>query len=416
MIEIKGPTQPLRGRVKIRGAKNSSLPLLIASVMAKEECILDNVPEIKDVDTICTLMRALNISVDHEGHRCRIHAKELGGNRIILDQSMCEAVRVSYYFMGALIHAYDEVWIGKPGGDNIGKRPIDQHIKGFEALGIRVSMEDGFYVLQKEELHGGTIYFDMITCGATINTMMAAVMAKGRTILHNAAVDPEVVDVAVFLNKMGAKIRGAGTKKVTIEGVEKLHGANHYVVPDRLVAGTLLIAAGLTKGEIVVEDVIPFHLAGVINKLHELGMNFTLYEGSIKGCYKEPIRGGKIICGMYPTFPTDLQQPLTALLLTAKGESQVTDSVFPSRFGYCEELKKMGANLETTVGSAKIKGGYPLYGAEVFAGDIRGGMALLLASLVAEGTTFLHNEHHIYRGYAHVIDVFTSLGCDIQVK
>lgn len=405
---------PLKGSISIKGSKNSSLPIIIASCLSGQECCIENIPNIKDVNTVINICRSFGASIELlKNNTIAIEGSMQKGETIKLDKESCKNIRGSYYFMGMLIHLYDEVWVGCPGGDNIGTRPIDQHIKGFGLLGVEVNLIDGYYRLKKKSLMGAKITFDVVTSGGTINMILASVLAHGTTVLSNAAIDPEVVDVAVFLNEMGASIKGAGTKRITIKGVEYLRGAKHRVIPDRIVAGSLFIAAGVTGGDILVEDLIPYHLMTVTNKLHELGLRFTIYKNAIRCSVKDGIKGGRIDCDMYPAFPTDLQPLLTTLLLKAEGESRIIDFVFPERFNHCVELEKMGADLKRSLGQVIIRGGNTLKGAKVKSTDIRGGIALLIAGLGAKGSTLIEDTQHICRGYEDVVEMFQSLGGEI---
>jgi UDP-N-acetylglucosamine 1-carboxyvinyltransferase len=330
-----------------------------------------------------------------------------------IDHRKSSFFRTSYYFIGSLLHKFKKVSIGYPGGDNFGSRPIDQHIKGFEAMGAKFTFFNDYYIVEAEKLEGANIYFDVITSGATMNLLMAAVKAEGRTVLRNAARDPEVVDVAIFLNSMGARIKGAGTSTITIDGVSELHGCDHTAIPDRLIAGAFLMAAGITRGKLTIEDIIPEHLDSCTAKLEETGMFIETGENYITAIGPEVLRGVNVKAGMYPEFATDFQQPLTAILTGADGNSTIMDPIFPGRFGHCVQLNRMGADIIMRDGSAVIPGRRKLKGDWVHASDIRAGICLIIAALAAEGTTYITGVEHIERGYADIVRVFNSIGASI---
>lgn len=407
-------TSRLQGTVRIQGSKNSSLALMAAACLSNGTVILDNIPDISDIHTF------LNILID-------IGAKAgfVDNSRIIIDSAgianpciepaHTQKVRPAYYFIGSLLAKHKKIIIGYPGGDRIGQRPIDQHIKGLKLMGAQFEFFDNYYTVSADRLKGTEIYFDVITGGATLNLMMAAVLANGRTTLYNAARDPEVVDTAMLLNRMGAKIHGAGTDTIRIDGVESLSGCSHCAIPDRLIAGTYLIAAGITGGCITVENVTPEHIQPLIYKLKEAGMDFIINDNSITAKSDGNIKPAKIKAEKFPMFETDFQQPASVLLLKAKGKSTVTDKIYPHRSNHCDQLRKMGANIEWHNGTAIINGGTLLTGTPIHAGDIRAGACLVLAGLLAEGTTHIFGVEHIERGFSNIISDLSSLGANIKL-
>ncbi|WP_157950054.1 UDP-N-acetylglucosamine 1-carboxyvinyltransferase [Vallitalea okinawensis] len=408
------PSNRLTGHIRVQGSKNSSLAILIASCLTGDISVICNVPNITDVDTVISILQDLGAKIKHHDNQVIVDTRDI--KSAVIKKDLCKNVRVSYYFVGALLHHFKKVIIGSPGGDNIGKRPIDQHIKGLEAMGAKVIYEENnYHITACNGLKGAKIYFDVVTCGATINLMMAAVLAEGITVLNNTAVDPEIVDLAVFLNKMGARIKGAGTKKIIIEGVKSLKGTHHDIIPDRLVAGTFLIASGLTQGDITVEHVIPQHLMAVINKLHEVGIDFDIDGDTIRGYRKGKVSICRTLSGMYPAFPTDLQQPFTVLLLKGEGKSKLVDTVFPDRFKNCYELIKMGADIEVRHGHILINKSDELKGCNVQAHDIRGGISLVLAGLIADGPTTVKGVEHLLRGYENLEEHFSAIRADIKI-
>ncbi len=404
----------LNGTVHIPGAKNSSLALLAAACLADDVVTLEGIPRIDDVRIIAGISRDIGMELTQEGSRVIIDPRSI--HSAVIDPAKASSYRASYYFAGALLSKFGKVMIGFPGGDDFISRPIDQHIKVFQALGAQVQICHDYYVVEAAELRGADIYFDTLTCGATINAMLAAVRAKGRTQLHNAAVDPEVVDMATFLNRLGARIYGAGTERIRIEGVPYLNGGKHTVIPDRLIAGAFLMAAGLNGGQVTVMDVIPEHLGACLAKLREVGMHVECGENHITAHGTGLLKATRIRAGMYPGFATDLQQPMTALLLQAKGKSIVTDRVFPKRFAHVPQLRRLGAEIELRKESAFIRGGVPLQGGWVHATDVRAGTCLLLAGLTAAGKTCITGVEHIERGYEDIVSSFRSLGAKISMR
>lgn len=405
---------PLNGKVRIPGAKNSSLALLAAACLADDIVTLEGIPRIDDVRIIAGIAQDIGMELKQNDGQVVIDPRWI--HSAVIDPGKASSYRASYYFAGALLSKFGRVTIGLPGGDDFVTRPIDQHIKVFRALGAQVHMFKDHYIVEAAELHGANIYFDTITSGATINAMLAAVRAKGRTQLHNAAVDPEVVDTASFLNRLGARIYGAGTDKIRIEGVSYLNGGTHTVIPDRLIAGAFLMAAGINGGQVTVMDVIPEHLGSCIAKLEEVGMYVECGENHITAYSTGSLKATRIRTGMYPGFATDLQQPMSALLLRAKGKSIVTDRIYPKRFAHVPQLRRLGAEIEIRKESAFIRGGLPLTGGWVHATDVRAGTCLILTGLSAEGRTCITGIEHIERGYEDVIGSFRSIGAKLSIR
>jgi UDP-N-acetylglucosamine 1-carboxyvinyltransferase len=413
-IEIAGETV-LRGKVKTPGSKNSSLALLSAACLAEEPVEISGVPMVRDVRIVADIMQEIGFRFDHapDGTVTVARTGPVSGE---LDIKKSSSYRASYYFIGSLLARTGRVTLGYPGGDDFVSRPIDQHLKAFEAMGARVELFETHYTVTAERLVGADIFFDVVTSGATMNAMMAAVLAKGTTVLRNAAVDPEVVDTANFLNMLGAKIRGAGTSEIRIEGVDTLGGGRHAVIPDRLIAGSFLAAAAATRGHVIVEGVIPEHLRSPLGKLREAGLEPVVRDQSIELDGDAPLRALRIRTAMYPGFATDLQQPFTAMLLRASGRSLVTDKVYPKRFSHVEQLRRMGASVELKGASAFIQGGERLRGEWVHASDIRAGFCLLIAGFMARGVTRLTGVEHLERGCDNVIGAFRSLGADLRLS
>lgn len=404
----------LNGSVHIPGSKNSSLALLAAACMADDVVTLEGIPAIDDMRQIVGIARDIGLDLQRlDNGDVRLDPRFI--HSATIDPGKASAYRASYYFAGALLAKFGRVTIGFPGGDDFKSRPIDQHIKAFQAFGATVTFHEDHYVVEASELRGTDIYFDTISHGATVNSMLAAVRAKGRTHLYHAAVDPEVVDAAALLNQLGARIYGAGTDCIRIEGVPYLNGGIHAVIPDRLVAGSFLMAAGMTGGQVTVKDVIPEHMGSCIAKLKEAGLEIELGENSVTAIGSGSVKATRIRTSMYPGFATDLQQPMTALLLMAKGKSIVTEKVFPHRFNHVPQLRRMGAEIELRKESAFIKGGRPLVGEWVHATDVRAGTCLVLAGLVADGQTRITGVEHVERGYTDIIGSLRSLGANISL-
>ncbi|WP_284644121.1 UDP-N-acetylglucosamine 1-carboxyvinyltransferase [Paenibacillus silviterrae] len=408
------PSGPLQGTIRIPGSKNSSLALLAASCLADTVVTLEGIPYIYDVKVIRQIGKDIGLKMTRtDTGDIVIDPRYIYSTTI--DPGKASSYRASYYFAGALLAKFGKVTIGFPGGDNFNSRPIDQHMKAFRALGADFRMYEDYYVVEAKELRGADIYFDTITSGATINSLLAAARAKGRTMLYNAATDPEVVDTANFLNQLGAQIYGAGTDRIRIEGVPYLGGTSYAVIPDRLVAGAFLMAAGLTGGTITLKDVIREHLESCTAKLREVGLEIESDESSMTAHGTGKLKATRIRTAMYPGFATDLQQPMTSLLTMAPGKSIITETVYPHRFNHVQQLNRMGADIELRKESAYIRGGRPLQGAWVHATDVRAGTSLILAGLAAEGVTRITGVEHIERGYEDVMEGFRLLGANLAL-
>ncbi|SFI69794.1 UDP-N-acetylglucosamine 1-carboxyvinyltransferase [Paenibacillus sp. UNC496MF] len=405
---------PLNGTVRIPGSKNSSLALLAAACLADDIVTLNGIPRIEDIRMITAISQDIGLSMEQNGGQVVLDPRWI--HSAVIDPSKAAGFRASYYFAGALLSKFGSVTIGFPGGDDFVSRPIDQHFKAFQALGAEVKLFDDHFIVEAAELKGADIYFDTITSGATINAMLAAVRANGRTVLRNAAVDPEVVDTAVLLNRLGARIYGAGTPQIRIEGVPYLQGGTHAVIPDRLIAGAFLMAAGIHGGQVTVQDVIPEHLDSCLSKLEEIGMHIERGEQHVSASGTGSLRAARVRTGMYPNFATDLQQPMTALLLQARGKSIITDRVFPKRFAHVPQLRRLGAQIELRRESAFIRGGIPLQGGWVHASDVRAGISLVLAGLAAEGSTYITGVEHVERGYEDAIANFRDIGASLSMR
>ena len=405
--------QVINGSIKVSGAKNAAVAVLPASIISGSKVYIDNIPEIDDVFSLLSILESMGINIRRRGR----NAMEIDSSNMrstyALPYEMVKKLRASAYFMGSLLGRFGYAEVPAPGGCELGPRPIDQHLKGFAALGADVNMEHGVVKLKAKKLTGAKIYLDVVSVGATINLMMAAATAEGRTVIENVAKEPEVVDVANFLNAMGASIRGAGTDIIRIDGVKDFYSASHSIIPDRIEAGTLLMAGAATGGELELQDVIPTHLEAPIAKLKEIGYNIntTLDTVRVKGASN--LNAADIKTFPYPGFPTDLQ-PLGMVVLTqAQGASIITENVFESRFKHVDELKRMGASIKLEGRAAVIDGGKPLTGAPVKVTDLRAGAALVVAGLIASGETVLSGVEHIYRGYEKLEEKFTSLGIKI---
>ena len=404
----------LKGSVDINGAKNSAVAILPAAIMASEgKCIIDNVPDIEDVHCLERILTSLGCSVNKlDNNTLEIDATDVRSVEACTDD--VRRMRASYYFIGALLSRFKKARVELPGGCPIGVRPIDQHIKGFEALGAKVTIEHGAVIVEAENLHGANIFFDVVTVGATINVMIAATLAEGTTVLENVAKEPHVVDVANFLNSMGADIKGAGTDVIRVKGVEKLSGCNYSVIPDQIEAGTFMIAAAATKGDVTIKNVIPKHLESIAAKLIEMGAIVEEGDDSVRVYVEGDLKGVNVKTAPYPGFPTDVQQPMSALLSIVPGKSLISESIWESRHKHIDELKKMGATIKVEERTARIEGCKNLVGAKVIATDLRAGAAMVIAGLVAEGVTEILEIEHIDRGYPHIENKFTALGADIM--
>lgn len=403
---------PLTGRVRVSGAKNSALPILAASLLGTEDIILDDVPKLRDVQVICEVLTSLGAKVEYLDERTiKINSKNV--NKYETDYNLMSKMRASFLVMGPLLARLGKTKNSLPGGCAIGTRPIDLHLKGFKALGAEIDVDHGNISAYADKLIGDKIYLDFPSVGATENIMMAAVMAEGETVIDNAAMEPEIVDLANFLNKLGGDVKGAGTSTIKIKGVKVLKGGRHSIIPDRIEAGTFMVAAAITKGDVIVENVISSHIKPVIAKLRETGCEVIENGDSVRVIGSETIKAVDIKTMPYPGFPTDMQSQFMALLSVADGTSVCIETVFENRFMHVDELKRMGADIKIDGRSAIIQGVNTLTSAPVKATDLRAGAALILVGLVAEGTTEIDNIYHIDRGYDSVEDKFRSLGAKI---
>ena len=404
----------LRGSVEINGAKNAAVAILPAAVLAsKGKCIIDNIPDIEDVHCLERILLDLGCNVKKTSKNVlEIDATDI--NTVNACTEDVRRMRASYYFIGSLLARFGKAKVELPGGCPIGVRPIDQHIKGFEALGANVTIEHGAVLVEAENLKAANIFFDVVSVGATINVMIAATMAEGTTVLENVAKEPHVVDVANFLNSMGADIKGAGTDVIRIKGVNELVGCNYSVIPDQIEAGTFMIAAAATKGDVTITNIIPKHLESISAKLIEMGAIVEEGDDSVRVTVDNELRGVNVKTAPYPGFPTDVQQPMSVLLSITKGRSLVTESIWENRHKHTDELKKMGAMIKVEGRTAIIDGVEKLEGAKVIATDLRAGAAMVIAGLIANGETEIVDIEHIDRGYPHIEEKFRSLGAEIR--
>ncbi len=412
-LKIEG-NNLLNGEVIISGAKNSAVALIPASILSKSKSVIYNVPEITDIEYIIKIMELLNCKIEHRDNTLYIDASNAINNKIPEELSI--QMRASYYFMGALLARFKRCEICFPGGCKIGNRPIDLHIKGFEALGATVTVQKGKYVIEAEELIGTTIYLDFPSVGATINLMLAATGAKGKTIIDNAAKEPEIVNVASFLLSMGAKITGAGTDKIYIEGNEELNNGVVEVIPDRIETGTYLIIGALISEKLIVKRAISEHIDALLKKFNDVGVNYEIEDNNIIIRKSNNLKPTKLKTLTFPGFPTDLQQPFTTLLTQANGKSTIIESIFESRFRNTEYLNLMGANTKIIKDNLlEIEGPTKLHGKEVIATDLRAGASLMVAALIAEGETIIDNAELIMRGYEEVVNKLKGIGAKIEI-
>jgi len=404
----------LKGEVTISGAKNAALGILPAALLLSDVCTVENIPNILDIAILRRIMESLGARfIDIDENTLRVDATNVSSYTATGEDM--HRFRGSYYLMGALLGRFKKAVVTFPGGCNFGSRPIDQHIKGFEALGAKVEIEHGHIKLTANKLTGANIYLDVVSVGATVNIMLAAVKAEGITTIENAAKEPHIVDIANFLNAMGADIKGAGTDIIRIRGVRELKGnVVHYIIPDMIEAGTYMIAAAATRGDVLVKNVIPKHMESLSAKLVEMNVKIQEYDDSIRVWAKDRLTRANIKTLPYPGFPTDLQPPAAVLLLRADGISTITESIFDNRFQYIDELKRMGAKARVEGRMAVIEGGSKLTGAPVKALDLRAGAACVLAGCVAEGITEVSNVSYIDRGYERMVEKLNSLGADIR--
>ncbi len=401
----------LNGKVRISGAKNSAVALLPASILADSKVIIEGLPKISDVDTLNLLLEEIGGTVEQRGQTVHIDPSQM--TAMPLPNGRVKKLRASYYFMGAMLGRFKEAVIGLPGGCYLGPRPIDQHIKGFEALGATVSNEQGAIYLRADELRGARIYLDVVSVGATINIMLAAVKAKGKTVIENAAREPEIIDVATLLTSMGAKIKGAGTDVIRIEGVEDLTGCMHTIIPDRIEAGTYTIMAAAQGEKVLIDNVIPQHLEPLLAKLREMGIHIEEGEEQLLVHRGKNLSSVDIKTLVHPGFPTDLQQPFSALLTRANGTGVVTDTIYQARFKHIDELRRMNAQIKVEGSSAIVSGPVQLEGAKVKASDLRAGASLIVAGLMADGITEITGLDHIDRGYANIAEKLADLGAKV---
>ena len=413
-IKIEGGHK-LSGTIPISGAKNSVVALIPAAILCDETVTISNVPDITDVDDLENILVHLNAKIDRESGKVIINSSDTVNKEIT--QELSKKLRASYYFMGALLGKFNKVDMYFPGGCSIGARPINLHLKGFELLGAKVTEEDNHFIIEADKLKGNNIYLDFPSVGATINIMLAAVKAKGKTVIDNAAAEPEIANVATFLNNMGAKIKGAGTSTITIIGVKYLHSCFHEVIPDRIEAGTYLMVAALLGEDLTIENLIPSHIEALIAKLQEAGVEMEIGVDRITVHNVKEYKAINIKTLVYPGFATDFQQIAATFLTQCKGRSTIEETIWENRFQNLKELDKMGAitSVRSDNKKATIKGKTPLVGTDVLATDLRGGASLLVAGLIAEGTTTIDNISYILRGYDSIVEKLTKVGAKIEI-
>ncbi len=409
---IKGLSN-LQGEVTISGAKNAAVAIIPATILARGRCIIENVPNISDTAALFKILESLGASVKMlDRNTVEIDTSDIG--EPVVPHDLARMLRASYYFLGALLGSCRRASVSMPGGCDFGVRPIDQHIKGFEAFGTNVSVDYGMINVSAERLTGAHIYFDVVSVGATINVMLAAVRAKGVTVLENVAKEPHIVDLANFLNSMGADVRGAGTDVIKIHGVDIMHGSTYSIIPDQIEAGTYMVAAAATGGDVLVKNVIPKHLESIIEKLERTGAEITEYDDSVRIIRKKPIEPVNIKTMPHPGFPTDMQAQMTAMLMMSTGTSIITEGVWDNRFRYVDELLRMGANIKVDGKVAVVQGVQELTAAPLKATDLRGGAAMIIAALMAKGDTQISDIYHIERGYENILEKFRGLGAQIE--
>ena len=412
-IIIEGQ-HPLSGKIKIGGAKNSVVALIPAAIMADGEVTISNVPNISDKDALIEIIRLLNVKVNSSQDKIIMDSTKLINN--VIPEDLSNKLRASYYFMGALLARFKHVEIYFPGGCNIGSRPIDLHLKGFEALGAKIIKEESKYIIDAKELRGSNIFLDFASVGATINIMFAASMANGKTVIMNAAREAEITNIAELLNAMGADIKGAGTDQITIIGQPKLHGAEIKVIPDRIEAGTYVIMGALLGDNLEIDGLIPEHNIVLLNKLQEMGVDFKLENHKMILNKTNHLRPTNVRTVVYPGFPTDLGQPIAVLLTQADGISLFEETIWENRMGHVKYLNQMGAKIEAERQHAKIIGPTKLHGAEITATDLRAGAALVTAGLIADGVTVINDAEHILRGYERIINKLSKVGAKIKIE
>lgn len=409
---IKGGT-PLFGEVTIGGAKNAALGILAAAIMTDETVLIDNLPDVRDINVLLTAIEGIGATVN----RINSHAVKINGSTIsdvTIDYDSIRKIRASYYLLGALLGKYRKARVALPGGCDIGSRPIDQHLKGFRALGASVNIEYGMINTNAEHLIGNHVFLDVVSVGATINIMLASCMAEGRTVIENAAKEPHIVDVANFLNSMGANIKGAGTDKIRIKGVQRLHSSEYSIIPDQIEAGTFMIAAAATKGDVLIKNVIPKHLEAISGKLIEIGATVEEFDDAVRVSNNKRLGHTQIKTLPYPGFPTDMQPQIATLLALSDGTSTVTESIFENRFKYVDELTRMGASIKVEGNVAIIEGVTGFTGAAISAPDLRAGAALVVAAMVADGYTTIDSIQYIERGYENFEGKLNALGASME--
>ena len=413
IMEIEG-NRELNGTIRVSGAKNATVALIPAAILTDEEVTICNVPEITDTDALCDILNELNVDVKRASESIVINPQKMKNKEIA--EKFSKKLRASYYFMGALLGKFKKAVMYFPGGCSIGARPIDLHLKGFEALGAKVTNEKNKYIVEAEELHGANIYLDIASVGATINIILAAVKAKGTTVIDNAAKEPEIVNVATFLNNMGAKISGAGTSTIKIEGVESLHKCFHEVIPDRIEAGTYIIIGALCGKNLKIDNIIPEHVDSLLSKLEEIGTELQVGTDYVIISKSNHYKPTTIKTAVYPGFPTDLQQPFTVLLTQCRGKSKVMETIWENRFMHIPYLKDLGADVTVKNQTATIIGPTKLTGTSVVATDLRAGAAMVAAGLLAEGKTTITNVELILRGYEQIVEKLTNIVAKINIK
>lgn len=405
---------PLVGEVEIGGAKNAALGILAAALMTDESVIIENVPDLSDITIMLDALKDMGARVE----KLNRHTVKINGSTIFtttLNDEKLNTIRGSYYFVGALLGKYKSADITLPGGCSIGSRPVDQHLKGFRALGAEAEIDHACMVCKAQKLEGSHIFMDVVSVGATINLMLASVLAEGQTYIENAAKEPHVVDVANFLNSMGASVKGAGTDVIRIKGVEKLHGTSYSIIPDQIEAGTFMLAAAATKGDVLIKNIIPKHMESISSKLLEIGCEIEEFDDAIRVVASKPLRHSQVKTLPYPGFPTDMQPQIVVLLSFAEGISFVTESIFENRFKYVPELIKLGANIRVEGNTAIIEGVSGYSGANIKAPDLRAGAALVVAGLAAEGVTVIDDIQYIERGYEDFPEKLRGLGAQVEI-
>ena len=403
----------LEGTVQVSGGKNTAVAVIPATLLCDEPCTIENLPDIEDVHALVDILRELGARVEYEpGKLLRVDPRTAEGTEV--SYANAQRLRASYYLLGALLGRCGHARVPTPGGCEIGSRPVDEHLKGFQALGADAEEIRGVLTADCDDLTGGDVFFDMVTVGATVNVLLAAVKAKGATTIHNAAKEPHIVDLANFLNSMGARIKGAGTDVIRVRGVQSLHHTTYAVIPDQIETGTLMIAAAATGGDVTINGCIPTHMDALSAKLLEMGIKVTDYDDAIRVRSVGQRRAINIKTQVYPGFPTDLQQPMSALLTTVKGTSIVQETIFEQRFRHLDEMRRMGAHVRVMDRTAIIEGVPELYSAPVTATDLRAGAALIIAGLMARGVTEIYEPGYIDRGYEHIEDKLRSLGAVIS--